>query len=221
VTKSTMPRIALIAMLLASPLVLAAPENISKTNGSISTQAGNEYGKLSTVNGSIRVSAAAMVRSAETVNGAITIDEDANVGKASTVNGSLTLERGATIETGASTVNGAIRLGQGSEIGGRVETVNGGIRLNAARVGGGIETVNGSIMIGENSHVRGGILVNKAPTSWFGFGRQTPPKVEIGANAVVEGELRFEREVELVVHPSARIGNIVGAAAADIRIERR
>jgi len=37
--------------------------------------------------------------------------------------------------------------------------------------------------------------------------------VVIGPNAVVDGELRFEREVELFVHPSAKIGKVIGATA--------
>ena len=39
------------------------------------------------------------------------------------------------------------------------------------------------------------------------------PRVVIGPNATVQGELRFEREVELFVHPSAKIGPVVGAKA--------
>jgi hypothetical protein len=39
------------------------------------------------------------------------------------------------------------------------------------------------------------------------------PRIVIGPNAVVEGELRFEHEVELFVHDSAKIGKVIGAVA--------
>jgi len=59
--------------------------------------------------------------------------------------------------------------------------------------------------------VRRGILVEKP--RGISFGRLRVPRIVIGPNAVVEGELRFEREVELFVHPKARIGKVVGATA--------
>jgi len=39
------------------------------------------------------------------------------------------------------------------------------------------------------------------------------PRIVIGPNAVVDGELRFERQVELFVHPTAKIGTVTGASA--------
>jgi DUF4097 and DUF4098 domain-containing protein YvlB len=218
-----MLRPALLALLFAaSTAVAAAPADISKVNGSIRAEAGVTYGELSAVNGSIRIEDGAVVRVADTVNGTISLQDRAQVGKASTVNGSIDLGPGATVETGASTVNGAIRLAQGAEVGGDVETVNGTIRMEAARIGGDIETVNGSILVGAGSQVSGGITVRKPATSWFNFGsKNKPPRVEIGANAVVLGELRFEREVELIVHPTAKIGKVIGDVVRDGAVERR
>lgn len=215
-----MIRSTLLALLFASPLAFAA-EDISKVNGSIRADAGNEYGELSTVNGAIRIEEGAIVGKADTVNGSISLADRAHAGTASTVNGGIDLGRGATVETGASTVNGAIRLDEGAEVAGSVETVNGSIRMKAARIGGGIETVNGSIFVGDDSQVAGGILVRKPKGSWFSFGsKNRPPRIEIGANAVVEGELRFEREVELVVHPTAKIGRVVGEVVDAGAVER-
>ena len=59
-----------------------------------------------------------------------------------------------------------------------------------------------------------GILV-KEPHNWISWGgkEQRPPRIVIEAGAVVEGTLRFEREVELYVHESAKIGTIEGAEA--------
>jgi hypothetical protein len=59
--------------------------------------------------------------------------------------------------------------------------------------------------------VHGGILIEKP--HGLHFGRMRIPRVVIGPDATVQGELRFEREVELFVHPSARIGPVVGAKA--------
>jgi hypothetical protein len=59
--------------------------------------------------------------------------------------------------------------------------------------------------------VQGGILVEKPHgISW---GKPRVPRIIIGPNAVVNGELRFEREVELYVHTSAKIGSVSGATA--------
>jgi hypothetical protein len=59
--------------------------------------------------------------------------------------------------------------------------------------------------------VAGGIKVEK-PSGWS-WGKQRPPRVVIGPNSVVEGELVFEREVELFVHATATVGKITGATA--------
>jgi hypothetical protein len=217
-----MIRPALLVLLFAASSAVAAPTDISKVNGSIRAEAGGSYGELSAVNGAIRIEEGAVVRVADTVNGTISVQDRAQVGKASTVNGSIDLGAGAVVENSASTVNGAIRLAQGAEVGGGVETVNGTIRMDAARIGADIETVNGSIIVGDGSHVGGGITVRKPGGGWFNFGSKSkPPRVEIGANAVVVGELRFEREVELVVHPTAKIGRVIGDVVSDGAVERR
>ncbi|MCL1499671.1 hypothetical protein M3O40_06635 [Xanthomonas nasturtii] len=79
-------------------------------------------------------------------------------------------------------------------------------------LGKGIETVNGDITVGVDSHVRGGIEVTK-PNFGFSFQPSRKPRVVIGPDAVVDGPLRFEREVNLYVHRSAKIGAVSGATA--------
>jgi hypothetical protein len=59
--------------------------------------------------------------------------------------------------------------------------------------------------------VRGGIHVEKP--HGFSFGRSRTPRIVIGPNAVVDGELRFDRTVELFVHQTAKIGPVTGATA--------
>jgi hypothetical protein len=53
------------------------------------------------------------------------------------------------------------------------------------------------------------ILVDKRSTNWSD-NRQRNPKVKIEAGAVVNGTLRFEREVDLYVSPSATVGSVEG-----------
>jgi DUF4097 and DUF4098 domain-containing protein YvlB len=209
-----MRRIAFIAVLIASPVVFAK-QDIDKVNGAVRTEAGVEYGSLETVNGSISVEAGVRADSASTVNGSIDIDDQAVVGTVETVNGGVDIGESVVIENGVETVNGGVGIERGSRIDGKVETVNGRIELEGAEIGNGIATVNGDITVGTDSIVRGGILVEKPQGSgWFNWGGKSRlPRIVIGPNATVEGTLDFEREVELFVHDTAKIGTVRGATA--------
>jgi len=61
--------------------------------------------------------------------------------------------------------------------------------------------------------VRGGILVEKPSTGWWNSGKSRKPRIVVGPGSVVEGALVFEREVELFVHASAKVGAVTGATA--------
>ena len=203
------------AILMASPFVAAKGPDIDKVNGSVRTQADAQYGTLETVNGSVDVASGVHADSASTVNGRIDVDSGAVIGAVETVNGSIDLGPTVTVERDVSTVNGGIEIERGSRIFGKLETVNGEIDMEGTEVDGRIETVNGDITVGEGSTVRGGILVEKPKGNWI-FGNnntQKIPRIVIGANSVVEGTLDFEREVELYVHASAKIGTVRGATA--------
>ncbi|MEA9560918.1 hypothetical protein [Xanthomonas campestris] len=189
-----------------------ADEDISKVNGRISAEAGKTYGDLETVNGSIEIGAATQTKNVETVNGSIQVGEHARTGGVSTVNGGIRLGSKVVVSGNLETVNGSVLAERGSQISGGVETVNGSIGLVETELGNGIETVNGDITVGVGSHVRGGILVTK-PNFGFSFKPNRKPRVIIGPNAVVDGPLKFEREVALYVHRSAKIGAVTGATA--------
>jgi hypothetical protein len=95
--------------------------------------------------------------------------------------------------------------------------------LQAAHVAGGIKTVNGNLDVGSNSHVDGGILVQKDSSDviwFFHWGSNAMPKVVIGPGAVVQGNLRFEREVHLFVSDTATIGPVIGATAVKFSGEK-
>ena len=193
----------------------ARGQDIDKLNSSITAEAGQIYGDLSTVNGSIKIEANARIKDAETVNGSIRAKDDIEARSLSTVNGSIHVGERARIEGGIETVNGGVFVDRGGKVARGIETVNGAIGIITTDLGGGIETVNGDITVGVGSHVKGGIKVEKPNKNWSGFriGKQKVPRIVISPNAVVEGPLVFEREVKLYVHSSARIGSVRGATA--------
>ena len=193
----------------------SAQQDISKVNGSVLAQAGQHYGDVSTVNGSVTVETGASVKDAETVNGSIRAGDDVSADSLSTVNGSIRVGERASLRKGIETVNGSIFVDRGGTIGGGVSTVNGAIGLVDTDLGGGIETVAGDVTVGVGSHVAGGIRVNRPSSNWFPVrvGNNRKPRIIVGPNAVVDGELVFEREVTLYVHETARTGKITGATA--------
>ena len=208
----TLPRTALFLALALSASAAFAQQDISKVNGSVTAEAGQAYGDLETVNGSIRIGAGATVDDASTVNGSITVGEKATTSSLETVNGSIRLERDVTVNGSVETVNGAIFIDRGGKVRKGVETVNGSIGLVGTHVGGDVETVRGSITVGVDSHVAGGLRVEKS-TGFFNTDSKKPPRIIIGPNAVVEGPLVFERPVVLYVHRTAKIGPVTGATA--------
>src|SRR5688572_4952150 len=209
-----------LVLALAASMPLAAHDgeydhgSISRINKSISVEDGGKAGDLDTVNGSIRVGESATIQSAETVNGGVRMGRGAHADSIETVNGGVDLAEDTTVARDVEAVNGSIELMRGAEVVGDLENVNGAIDVRAARVGGRISTVSGDIRVVEGARVDGGILVEK-PSGWFNWNssQNRPPRIVIGENAVVGGELRFEREVELHVHQSAKIGKVVGATA--------
>ena len=185
--------------------------DISRVNGGITAEAGTSYGDLDTVNGGISVRKGASAKDVETVNGGISIDDDASVSSVSAVNGGIRGGERVKVARGVETVNGGIRFDFHSKVGGDISTVNGGITIKQTTVTGKLRTVSGDITVGAQSLVDGGILVEKPQgISW---GKPRIPRIVIGPNATVKGELRFEREVELFVHASAKVGPVSGATA--------
>jgi len=213
-----LPRLPLalaLSLLLASGNVAAAPDgaDIDKVNGSITAESGQVYGDLETVNGSIRLEDGAHAKDAQTVNGSVKAGDDIEAEDLGTVNGGIRVGERARISGGIETVNGGIFVARGGRIAKNIQTANGAIGIVATELGGGIETVNGDVTVGIDSHVRGGLKVNKQSANWLPikFSSKRKPRIVIGPNAVVEGDLVFEREVALYVHSSARIGKVTGA----------
>jgi DUF4097 and DUF4098 domain-containing protein YvlB len=204
-----MIRYAAVLLYAVSAVALGASENISKVNGSIEVEAGQQAGDVSSVNGSISVGREARVREVETVNGSIRMDDGAQAESVETVNGAVTLGQDVVVNDGVSTVNGRLILGRGTRVGGGLENVNGEFNLQGASVAGGIETVNGDVFVGTGSRVEGGIHVEK-PSGWTWHKTQSLPKITIESGAVVTGTLHFEREVDLYVGQGVELGRIEG-----------
>lgn len=214
-------------------LLLAAPAYGGATlNKNIKVDAGTETGSQSSVNGSITVGAGAVIDgSLETVNGSIRVDENVKLEDAETVNGTVRIASGSSAEN-VSSVNGSIRLGENVSVGGEVEVVNGKIsldtgtsvadsvsnvngeiKLTGAEVGGNLSTVNGDVVLDSGSTVSGDLIVEK-PGGW-GWKNHRKPKVIIGADSRVLGNLMLEREVELYIHDSAEVGGVTGEMGLD------
>ncbi len=224
-----------LSLLLLSPAVLAeqeknaVPEDISNVLAAITAEAGKTYGTLETVNGSITIESGASAKAVEVVNGSISVGDGAKVGSiesvnggirigkqaliesAETVNGAISIGSASIIQGDATTVNGSLRMAAQSQVKGDAQTVNGDITLEKSRVGGRLITTRGDILVGAASQVDGGILVEKPAVGWFNWKAESITRMEIGPGAIVNGTLKFEREVDLWVHKSAKIGEVIGA----------
>jgi DUF4097 and DUF4098 domain-containing protein YvlB len=200
-----------LAALTRSPATLAGDgRDLSSVNGEVTAAAGETYGSLSTVNGGVHVSRAVVADRAKTVNGEIEVENEAKLGEVSTVNGAVDIGEGVEIARSASTVNGGIEIGKRSRVGGDVTTVNGEIEIDGAEVNGKLVTTKGDIDLTDGARVHGGIHIKKNSGVDWGWGKDEPPKVHICSTCVVDGDLQFDRPVELRVDDGARIGKVIG-----------
>lgn len=187
-----------------------AANDISKVNGSVKIEPGEQVGDVSTVNGSVTIGAGARAVDVETVNGSLKIEDRAVVRSAGTVNGSITVGAAAEVQEGIEAVNGSITLRKDARVQGGLENVNGAMLLEGAQVAGGIETVNGDIRLLAGSKLTGGIHVEQNKSKWNWGGDSRNPRITIEQGAVVEGPLHFEREVDLYVAPDVNLPPVEG-----------
>lgn len=207
---STLLVLLLVAWAESGVSVAGDGSSVSKVNGSVRAEAGQSYDSITTVNGDVHLGAGATADEARTVNGEIVVENDVKVGSLKTVNGSLEVGDGASVTREATTVNGSVQLGRRTQVGGDVTTVSGEIELKGSEVTGKLTTINGDIDLTEGAKVRGGIHVKKNNNSNWGWGKSDIPRVHICSTCVVEGDLRFDRPVELRVDTGAKIGKVIG-----------
>ena len=186
-----------------------AAENISKVNGSVKVEPGQQVGDVDTVNGSVTIGAGARAGDVETVNGSLKSEDKAVSGSAETVNGSITVGAEAEVQKGVEAVNGSLTLRKDAKVAGGLENVNGSMLVEGARVDGGIETVNGDIRLATGSQVTGGSHVQEHKSWWKGKNSRNP-RITIEQGVTVEGPLHFEREVELYVAPGVTLPPVEG-----------
>jgi len=186
-------------------------DGATTVNGSISVGEGAVVsGTLRTVNGKIQVKDDATIEDAETVNGSLIIGDSVSAGDLTTVNGSVSLGEDTSISGGAEAVNGRIILEQGSKVQRDVSNVNGDMEFSGSEVSGNVTTVNGDIDLSDGAVVKGDVIVEK-PSSWgWGNNSSKMPKVVVGPGSVVDGTIRLEREVELYLSETAKVGGVTG-----------
>lgn len=183
---------------------------ISVVNGRIDIgQNCQVAGAAKSVNGSIRVGSGSRVEQIENVNGGIEISDNSTVRDSiGNVNGGIQLGENVRVGGPIETVNGRIETAAGTVIDGPIQSVNGRINLIGTEAAG-LVTYNGSVTIGPDSHLTGPLQIKRS--RGMNFDGSSVPRITIGAGSRVDGELSFEREVELYVHETAVIGEVSGA----------
>ncbi len=195
----------------------ATSDGASTVNGSISIGANAVVsGSVETVNGTIRVGNNAMIGDAETVNGSLKIAKGVGAKNLNSVNGSVRVGESSIVDGEVSVVNGDISLGSGSRVSNDVSNVNGEIRVTDAEIAGNLRTVTGDVLLEDESVLQGNLTVEK-PRGWRNRGNwmKRKPRIIIGPDSRVAGNIVLEREVELFISDSADIGGVTGEMTLD------
>jgi len=215
--------VGLLVMLLAVPVYGASinksikisagseADGATTVNGSISVGDGAVVtGNLNTVNGKIRVGDDSVIEDAQTVNGSLSISDGVKADELTTVNGSVSVGENAKVDGVIEAVNGSITVQKNTTVADDVGNVNGSIDLQGSEVGGNVSTVNGDIELQDAAVVMGNLIVEK-PGSWgFGNKNSRKPKIIIGPGSEVRGKIDLEREVDLYISETAKVGDVVG-----------
>ncbi len=173
-------------------------------------------GQFRTVNGSVRIGSRTEIRGVATVNGSVRVGDDTTTGEVGTINGSVIFGDRATVQGDIVAVNGGILLGAGSTVSGSITTVNGRIELVGVTVEGDVENINEGMELTGATHIKGTLAVRES--QGIELSRRVPV-ILIGPEVRVDGQLVFEREVELRIHRGAQLGEIVGAEPQWLEIE--
>lgn len=185
--------------------------NIDKVMGSAVVGSNQHYGDISLVNGSIQMAGNSSAEKVSVVNGSIDLRDNVKLHSASTVNGSIESGSGLQVTTELSTVNGKILPGSNAVIGGNVTSVNGDIVLHNSEVGRDVSTVNGDIKLTGNTLVKGDLVYKPRgkKKSFFGWSNNNKPTLYIAADAVVEGSIILQQEVELQIENPAMQAKVI------------
>jgi DUF4097 and DUF4098 domain-containing protein YvlB len=216
----------------------AVTRNIDTGSGSVELSPGASSGRIDTGSGSVRMGADAQARVIDTGSGSIRLASGARTEAIDTGSGSIRGADRVLIDGDIDTGSGAVELGSGSTVRGNIDTGSGSVELTGVIVEGKIDTGSGDITLidcqlrddlvstrGEvklegSTHVGGDLIIRKSKCWGFCWGENEPTRVVVGAGASVAGEIRSERETELWVHQSARIGKVSGAEVKRFSGER-
>lgn len=180
-------------------------------NGSI--RVGNDVtvtsGTFRTVNGSATVGNGSEVPGIATVNGSIRIGMDSRTGPLATVNGGITVGEGSVVAGAVESVNGPVVLADGARVEGSVAAVNGPLRLDSAHVTGAVENFHGGMELTGMTVIEGNLRVVRS--QGINISMDDTPEIVIGPEVTIMGRLIFEREVRLIIHRGAQVGEIEGA----------
>ena len=78
-----------------------------------------------------------------------------------------------------------------------------------------MSTVSGDINVMDGSVVNGDVIVEK-PSSWgWGKSKKRKPRIVIGPGSTVKGNIDVEREVDLFISESAKVGGVTGEMSMD------
>lgn len=180
--------------------------SLSSVNGPVEIGERARVGAITNVNGRIEIQAGAEAGATESVNGAVTVGKQASItGNLNAVNGSIEVGESGQVDGDVVTVNGRVSLGPNARVAGKVANVRGKIELDGAFVER-VETTAGSIDLTGATVVEGKLWV-KAPEN----SDTDVPQIVIGPQVRVGGPLQFDREVKLLIHDDADVGEIIGA----------
>lgn len=219
--------LALLAIMVAVPAAASINKSIridpgdtadgaSSVNGSITVgDSAVVTGDVDTVNGTIRIGDNAQIRRAGTVNGGLRVGANVTSEGLETVNGAIRVDGATSVDGSVEAVNGSIELGKSTRVANNVANVNGAIELVGAEVGGNVETVNGDVELSDGAILRGNLVIEK-PGGWgWNNKKNKKPRIIVGPGSVIEGEIQLEREVQLYISESARVGGVTGAMSMD------
>lgn len=207
-----------------APLDAPAP-TLRSISDDLRTHPGRRYGQLESISGNVRIAARAIVEGAATTSGDIQVHEEAAVGpvrsisgnltvgaqawvrRAETVSGHIALGLGVEVEEGVQSTSGTIKTDHGCRIKGDVTSTIGDIVLLGTEVEGDIHVVSGDLTVTAGSRVSGNIHLDRPASASC-----HRPRIVIGPDACVEGELLLDAPVDLFVHATAQTGPIMGAS---------
>lgn len=183
--------------------------DVRNVNGAVTVGADSRFNELRTTNGAIELGERVEASAVNSTNGRIRIASGTRVDDGvRTTNGAIELAEEVMVGGDVETANGRIRVGSGSQIAGTVAATNGSIELIGVRAGA-ISGANGNIELLDGSFVEGDIHLRRTR----GTNSSGKPRVIIGPDSVVEGEIRIERDADLYIHETAQTGAISGAEA--------